>query len=144
MHVSAHVVSSHDAVQQASDGRVTPANDEKVGPPPHEALTQNDGESNSNRDSDRNCYAHNERKLKGFSWFIVVVAILAPTFLYALDNTIMANVRPSIIDTFDRVDMLTWLSVSYPMGEVGANPLWFVFPTFLAICTDLTDHPIIV
>ncbi|KAH8707530.1 putative efflux pump antibiotic resistance protein [Phaeosphaeriaceae sp. PMI808] len=36
----------------------------------------------------------------------------------------MANVRPSIIDTFGGLDMITWLSVSYPMGELGANPLW--------------------
>ncbi|KAF2865015.1 putative efflux pump antibiotic resistance protein [Massariosphaeria phaeospora] len=67
---------------------------------------------------------HTERALKGISWIVVVVAVLSSTFLYALDNTIMANVRPSIIDTFGHVDMLPWLSVSYPMGEVGANPLW--------------------
>ncbi|EED11960.1 efflux pump antibiotic resistance protein, putative [Talaromyces stipitatus ATCC 10500] len=36
----------------------------------------------------------------------------------------MANVRPNIIATFDRIDMLPWLSISYPMGEVGFNPLW--------------------
>jgi hypothetical protein len=67
-----------------------------------------------------------EHKLKGVSWFLVILVVLSPTFLYALDNTVMANVRPSIIDTFGHIDMLTWLSVSYPMGEVGANPLWFV------------------
>ncbi|KAF1967042.1 putative efflux pump antibiotic resistance protein [Bimuria novae-zelandiae CBS 107.79] len=65
-----------------------------------------------------------ECKVKGILWCIVVIAVISPTFLYALDNTIMANVRPSIIDTFGRVDMLTWLCVSYSMGEVGANPLW--------------------
>lgn len=66
------------------------------------------------------------RKVRGVLWFLVVVAVLSATFLYALDNTVMANVRPSIVETFDRIDMLPWLSVSYPMGEVGANPLWFV------------------
>lgn len=45
--------------------------------------------------------------LRGISWFIVVVAVLSPTFLYALDNTIMAKVVPSIIDTFGRVNILT-------------------------------------
>lgn len=64
------------------------------------------------------------RKVTGFSWFIVVIAVLSAVFLYALDNTVMANVRPSIVETFDRIDMLTWMSVAYPMGEVGANPLW--------------------
>lgn len=66
------------------------------------------------------------REVTGISWLIVVVALLSATFLYALDNTVTANVRPSIVETFGRIDMLPWLSVSYPMGEVGANPLWLV------------------
>lgn len=66
------------------------------------------------------------RKINGFRWFLVVIAVLSPTFLYALDNTIMANVRPSIIDTLGQLGMITWLTVSYPMGELGANPLWYV------------------
>ena len=70
---------------------------------------------------------HVERKTAGGLWFIVNTAVLSATFLYALDNTIMANVRPNIIETFgNKVEILPWLSISYPMGEVGANPLWFV------------------
>ncbi|RYP12070.1 hypothetical protein DL767_011508 [Monosporascus sp. MG133] len=65
-----------------------------------------------------------QRTLTGFSWAIAILALLSSTFLYALDNTIMANVRPSIVETFNRIDLLPWLSVSYPMGEVGSNPLW--------------------
>ncbi|KAL1845694.1 hypothetical protein Daus18300_014463 [Diaporthe australafricana] len=73
--------------------------------------------SSNNEDGDT-------RRVTGISWAIAVVALLSSTFLYALDNTIMANVRPSIVETFYRIDMLPWLSVSYPMGEVGSNPLW--------------------
>lgn len=66
-----------------------------------------------------------ERRVTGLSWLVLVLAILSSTFLYALDNTITADVRPSIIETFgNRVAMLPWLSVSYPMAEVGSNPLW--------------------
>ncbi|KAI3400547.1 hypothetical protein diail_2748 [Diaporthe ilicicola] len=66
-----------------------------------------------------------ERTIKGARWAIVVLSVLSSTFLYALDNTVTANVRPSMIETFgNRVEWLTWLSVSYPMGEVGMNPLW--------------------
>ncbi|KAI1657073.1 putative efflux pump antibiotic resistance protein [Daldinia decipiens] len=66
-----------------------------------------------------------ERGVRGFRWVLVVLAVLSSTFLYALDNTVTANVRPSMIETFgNRFDMLPWLSVSYPMGEVGMNPLW--------------------
>ncbi|CAG8957270.1 hypothetical protein HYFRA_00010692 [Hymenoscyphus fraxineus] len=71
------------------------------------------------------------RKVTGARWFIVNLAVLSATFLYALDNTVMANVRPSIIETFgNRVDTLAWLSISYPMGEVGANPLWYELSKF--------------
>ncbi|GAB1312796.1 hypothetical protein MFIFM68171_03006 [Madurella fahalii] len=65
------------------------------------------------------------RKWTTVRWIIVIVAILSSTFLYALDNTITANIRPSMIAALgNRIDMLPWLSVSYPMGEVGTNPLW--------------------
>ncbi|KAI0392949.1 MFS general substrate transporter [Xylariaceae sp. FL0594] len=65
-----------------------------------------------------------ERKITGVKWAVVIVSLLSSTFLYALDNTVMANVRPSIVETFHRIDFLPWLSVSYPLGEVGANPIW--------------------
>ncbi|KAI0146894.1 putative efflux pump antibiotic resistance protein [Xylariaceae sp. FL1272] len=64
------------------------------------------------------------RQLTGISWFIVVVAVISSTFLYALDNTVLANVRPSIIDSFGRIDLLPWVSVADPLGEIGSNPFW--------------------
>jgi hypothetical protein len=64
------------------------------------------------------------RAISGLKWAVVVVSVVASTFLYALDNTVMANIRPGIIVTFGHMEMLPWLSVSYPMGEVGSNPLW--------------------
>lgn len=71
------------------------------------------------------------RTIKGARWAVVVLSILSSTFLYALDNTVTANVRPSMIETFgNRVEWLTWLSVSYPMGEVGMSPLWYVLEMF--------------
>jgi hypothetical protein len=44
-------------------------------------------------------------------------------FLFALDNTIVANVQPSIIESLGHVDMLPWVSVSYPLGVVALNLL---------------------
>ena len=66
-----------------------------------------------------------ERKITGVAWFVVNVALLSATFLYAFDNTVTTTVRPAIVDTFgNRIDMLPWVSVAYPMGEVGTNPIW--------------------
>jgi hypothetical protein len=70
-----------------------------------------------------------KRKITGLSWAIVVVALISSTVLYALDNTVLATVRPSMIKTLGRIDLLGWISAAYPMTEVGSNPLWLVvFP----------------
>ncbi|KAI1127962.1 putative efflux pump antibiotic resistance protein [Nemania abortiva] len=74
--------------------------------------------------SEANDAPQEKRKLTGVTWFIAVFAIISSTFLYALDNTVLANIRPSIIDTFGHIDLLTWVSVAYPLGEIGSNPLW--------------------
>ncbi|KAI0974394.1 putative efflux pump antibiotic resistance protein [Xylaria arbuscula] len=70
-------------------------------------------------DTDEN--PNDSRKLTGITWFIAMFAIISSTFLYALDNTVLANVRPSIIDTFGQIDLLTWVSVAYPLGEIGGK-----------------------
>jgi hypothetical protein len=89
-------------------------------------LRSGDGEkANSQWRIDSSNEAKTERKVTGVKWAIVMVSLLSSTFLYALDNTVMANVRPSIVETFNRIDFLPWLSVSYPLGEVGANPIWY-------------------
>jgi len=64
------------------------------------------------------------RKLGGISWMILVIALLSTTFLYALDNTIVANIRPSIVKSLGEIDKLPWVSVAYAVGEVGSNPFW--------------------
>jgi hypothetical protein len=68
-----------------------------------------------------------DRKIRGLRWAIVIVAIISSTFLYSLDNTIMANIRPGIIESLGHIEMLPWMSVSYPLGEVGSCPFWQVF-----------------
>ncbi|PWY78777.1 efflux pump antibiotic resistance protein [Aspergillus eucalypticola CBS 122712] len=72
------------------------------------------------------------RKITGVAWFVVNVALLSATFLYTFDNTVTATVRPAIVDTFgNRIDMLPWVSVAYPMGEVGTDPIWAKLNKFL-------------
>ncbi|ORY09573.1 major facilitator superfamily domain-containing protein [Clohesyomyces aquaticus] len=64
------------------------------------------------------------RKIRGIWWAIVITAIISSTFLYSLDNTVMANIRPDIVDSLGHMEMLPWISVSYPLGEVGTCPFW--------------------
>ena len=64
------------------------------------------------------------RKIRGFLWAVVVSAILSSTFLFSLDNTIVADIQPAIVREFGSVDKLTWLSVGYLLGSTVSNLFW--------------------
>lgn len=69
------------------------------------------------------------RNVSGVGWVLVVSSILSTIFLFALDNTVTANVQPSIVAAFHRVDLLPWVSVAYLLGSAAVNLFWCV-PTF--------------
>ncbi|KAI1335922.1 MFS drug efflux transporter [Xylariaceae sp. FL0016] len=60
----------------------------------------------------------------GIAWILVIIAILASTFLFALDNTVTANIQPTIEETFHDVSRLTWISVAYLLGAASMNLFW--------------------
>ncbi|KAI0392294.1 putative MFS drug efflux transporter [Xylariaceae sp. FL0594] len=64
------------------------------------------------------------RSLKPLSWFFVVFSLLAALFLFALDNTIVANVQENIIYSFGGIDRLPWISVAFALGAVATNLFW--------------------
>ncbi|KAI9719384.1 MAG: hypothetical protein M1812_003455 [Candelaria pacifica] len=64
------------------------------------------------------------RDVTGFVWGLVVVSILSSTFLFALDNTIVADVQPEIVLRFGDIGKLPWLSVSFLLGAAGTNLVW--------------------
>jgi MFS family permease len=64
------------------------------------------------------------REISGWKWVVVIAAIYSSQFLFALDNTIVANVQPVIVNEFDAVDKLSWLSVSFLIGAAGTNLAW--------------------
>lgn len=51
-------------------------------------------------------------------WFVVVVAVLFSMFMYSLDGTIVADLVPSIVNEFDSVPLLPWLSVGFMVGSI--------------------------
>ncbi|MCJ1241388.1 hypothetical protein MMC14_009393 [Varicellaria rhodocarpa] len=56
------------------------------------------------------------------AWPCVVVSLLFSIFLFALDNTVLADVQPSILETFgNQTDKLPWVTVSYALGGVCVN-----------------------
>ncbi|KAB8262245.1 major facilitator superfamily domain-containing protein [Aspergillus pseudonomiae] len=64
------------------------------------------------------------RDTHGIKWAFAVTAILSSVFLFALDQTIAADVRPSFIAVFDSISKLPWLSVSFLLGTASTNLLW--------------------
>ncbi|KAK4691486.1 MFS transporter, DHA2 family, glioxin efflux transporter, partial [Lecanoromycetidae sp. Uapishka_2] len=64
------------------------------------------------------------RDVHGIKWVFAVMAVLASTFLFALDNTIVADVQPAIVERFGEVNKLPWLSVAFLVAAAGTNLVW--------------------
>ncbi|GAE00036.1 hypothetical protein BC1G_12393 [Paecilomyces variotii No. 5] len=64
------------------------------------------------------------RDIHGIKWVFAVTAILSSVFLFALDQTIVADVQPNIIAEFGSIDKLPWLSVSFLLATASTNLLW--------------------
>jgi hypothetical protein len=45
-------------------------------------------------------------------------------FLFALDQTIVADVQPNIIAQFGSIDKLPWLSVAFLLATASTNLFW--------------------
>jgi hypothetical protein len=62
--------------------------------------------------------------ITSWKWAVVVLSILSLTFLFALDNTIVADIQPVIVMHFNNVKNLTWLSVAFLIGAAATNLIW--------------------
>ncbi|RYP76537.1 hypothetical protein DL770_007208 [Monosporascus sp. CRB-9-2] len=57
------------------------------------------------------------RPLHGWKWVVAYGSILSPAFLFALDNTIVAAVQPSILEALGRVELLPWIGTGFALGS---------------------------
>lgn len=64
------------------------------------------------------------RKAKGIVWGLIVCAVLSSCFLFALDNTIVADIQPAIVERFDDIGKLPWLTAAFFVGAVSTNLVW--------------------
>jgi Major Facilitator Superfamily len=64
------------------------------------------------------------RDVHGWKWALVVTSILSSIFLFALDNTVVADIQPAIVETFGDVAKLPWLSVGFLLGAASTNLIW--------------------
>jgi hypothetical protein len=55
---------------------------------------------------------------------LIVLSILNSTFLFVLNNTVVADVHPVIIAHFNSVGKLTWLGIAFLIGAGSTNLVW--------------------
>ncbi|ORY69603.1 major facilitator superfamily transporter [Pseudomassariella vexata] len=73
------------------------------------------------------------RQIRGFAWFLVIGSIFSSMFIYALDNTITADLVPAIAIDFGSVSLLPWLSVGFQVGAyVALLPVGKLYAKFNA------------
>jgi hypothetical protein len=65
--------------------------------------------------------AASSRNIHGYRWSLLVLSVLTSTFFFGLDNTVVADVQPAIIDAFGSIDRLPWISVAFLIGAASTN-----------------------
>lgn len=81
----------------------------------------------SSASNDTKCYSEvrlekkSPRDMGTLSWICVVISLLFSMFLFSLDNVIVADIQPSIINTLGNIDKLPWVSVGYALGATAVN-----------------------
>ncbi|TVY83961.1 Efflux pump DEP3 [Lachnellula suecica] len=88
---------------------------------PSELVQANDEKQNNTSDLVDN---KPPRDVHGFKWVIVISCVLSSTFLFAIDNTIVADIQDAIISDFGEANKLPWISVSFLLAAAGTNLLW--------------------
>ncbi|EFR00428.1 MFS transporter [Nannizzia gypsea CBS 118893] len=64
------------------------------------------------------------RDIHGALWLLVVLGIFSSTFLFGLDNTIVANIQPAIVKSLDGVEKLAWSGVAFIMASSATVLTW--------------------
>ena len=70
-----------------------------------------------------------KKRPTGLLWGFTVLSILSSTFLFSLDNTIVADVQPPIVRQFQSTEKLPWLSVAFLLGATGTTLSWSAIPS---------------
>lgn len=65
--------------------------------------------------------APSPRSIQGTRWILVVLAVLSSTFFHGLDNTVVADIQPAVINQFDAIDRLPWVSITFLIGAASTN-----------------------
>jgi MFS family permease len=59
------------------------------------------------------------RPATGIKWYLILLSLYTISFLYGLDNTIVADIQGAVVETYDEVEKLSWLGSGFPLGGVA-------------------------
>ncbi|KAI9874726.1 MAG: hypothetical protein M1830_009348 [Pleopsidium flavum] len=59
-----------------------------------------------------------KRRMTGWKWVLVAIAINSGSFLYGLDNTIVADIQAAVVENFHEPGKLAWIGSAFPLGSV--------------------------
>ncbi|KAH6638613.1 major facilitator superfamily domain-containing protein [Truncatella angustata] len=70
------------------------------------------------------------RTIRGFKWFLVYSSLLSTVLFYALEATVVANIQPSIIETFGEEEKLPWIGIGVFLGSLAILPVGRAYAVF--------------
>ncbi|KAF4470368.1 Major facilitator superfamily domain general substrate transporter, partial [Fusarium albosuccineum] len=62
------------------------------------------------------------RSIHGWKWALSYTAMLSTTFLFALDNTIVADIQPAILNDLGQTELLPWIGTGFALGNMVILP----------------------
>ncbi|KAG8164202.1 hypothetical protein KVR01_006120 [Diaporthe batatas] len=70
------------------------------------------------------------RTITGWKWALAYASLMSTVLLFALDNTIVATIQPTIVETFGHQEDLAWIGVSFVLGQALILPIGKSFGIF--------------
>ncbi|KAI9653106.1 MAG: hypothetical protein M1831_006190 [Alyxoria varia] len=64
------------------------------------------------------------RQMSGWKWVLISSTVLFATLLMALDNTVVADLQPRIVEALGEISKFPWINVSFSLGSVASSLLW--------------------
>ncbi|KAI8650581.1 MFS domain-containing protein [Fusarium keratoplasticum] len=103
--------------------------------PPHDPSKPRSNEEEAmstvgNEDSSMAEVEKSPRDLHGWKWALSYTAMLSTTFLFALDNTIVADIQPAILKDLGAIELLPWVGTGFALGTMAVLPWSKVYGIF--------------
>jgi len=61
---------------------------------------------------------------------LAYITFLSTTFLFSLDNTVVADVQPAILESFGRIELLPWIGVGFALGTMMVLPFSKIYGVY--------------